>query len=345
MGRFLLLLIIVGQAFGIACSLPQHAQTVVQRRPLEKQQREYKSPVKYSPRDVGYDPKTGELITYDHKPRVELLDAKSGKYAFKWIGYDGEEKMVVYQRPDTIDVVVSGSVSRTPEGVYLYSYKVENLPSSGVELSGFIVQNNAPDTKPVEVNGTPTNLEDINLLDAFRHQRRDGSPPNLPDFHIGQMSSHIEQFKEGGWIHFGMMPSLEPQITPGKSLEVKLLSSAPPGVVECRAFGGPRIIKGVGEHVPMVLGNMLPGYEGLPRGYTIGPVDDMNSLSRAERIKYLLDRLPQFLKLGWMTQETSRRYERHLKSGDLKAISKHVERDLKAEEITTEVFGMIRSVE
>ncbi len=51
------------------------SQTRAQRVPLEKQQREYKSPVNYTPRERGYDPKTGKPIAYDHKPRVELLDA------------------------------------------------------------------------------------------------------------------------------------------------------------------------------------------------------------------------------------------------------------------------------
>ncbi len=104
--RRVLLMFVLGMSIGtLACSQVQQAQTKVQRMPLEKQQREYKSPVNYAPRELGYDPKTGKPIAYDHKPRVELLDAKSGKYLLKWIGYDGKEKTVVFQRGDAVDVV------------------------------------------------------------------------------------------------------------------------------------------------------------------------------------------------------------------------------------------------
>ena len=63
MKYFLLLLVIVAQAFGAACSLSQHAQTVVQRQPLEKQPNTYKTPTNYKPRVSDYDPKTGDEIT------------------------------------------------------------------------------------------------------------------------------------------------------------------------------------------------------------------------------------------------------------------------------------------
>lgn len=344
--KWLLLTLALAQMGGVACSQAQQAQTKAQRQPLEKQQREYKSPTGYEWRDKGYNPKTKEPITYDHKPRIELVDAKSGKYAFKWIGYDGQEKSVIFQRADAVDVVVSGSVSRTPEGSYLYTYEVQNLPTSGAYLSGFAVQNYAPDTRPVEINSRPTNNQDLRLLDAFRNVPPDGNSRsrNLEDFHIGQMSSLIEQFKEGSWIRFAPLPTFNPQIIPGRNFEVKMLSSAPPGLVGCRVTGGELTMKGAGEHMPFALENLLPGYEEWPRGHTIGPVDSLKTLSSADKVKYVLEQLPQFRKLGWMTDEVLHRYEQQLKSGDLGAVSKRIEQDLRTEQITTEVFAIIQAM-
>ncbi|MCA1579687.1 MAG: hypothetical protein LC794_20270 [Acidobacteria bacterium] len=109
------------------CSTSQHAQTKVQRKPLAKQHLESKTPTNHEHRERGYDPKTGKAITYDHKPRVDLIDERSGRYALKWIGYDGKEKSVVFQRGDVLDVVVSATVSRAANK-YVYTYNIENLP-------------------------------------------------------------------------------------------------------------------------------------------------------------------------------------------------------------------------
>lgn len=341
--KWLLLTLALAQVGGVACSQPPQAQTKVQRRPLEKQPHEYSSPAGYEWREKGYDPKTKKPITYDHKPRVEPVDAKSGKYAFKWVGYDGKEKSVIIQRADAVDVVVSATVSRTPEGRYLYTYKVESLPSSGVHLSGVILQNFAPDARPVEVNGRPTNDRDLSLLDAFRNTPSGDTSWNLEDVAIGQMSNLIEQFKEGSWISFGLLPDFNPKITPGRSLEVKILSSAPPGLVGARAVGGELESAAADEHMPFVLENRMPGYGELPRGHTVGPDERLKHLSAAEKIKYLRDRLPQFRNLGWITEETSRSYEQHLKGGDLEAVRKRIDQDLKAEQVTPEVFAIIQA--
>jgi hypothetical protein len=92
-----------------ACS-SQHAQSKTQRQPLEKPPAyEYKTPHSYAPRVRSYNPKTGEPITYDHKRRVEVVDAKAGKYAFNWIGFDGREKAATFYRIDAVDVLVRAS--------------------------------------------------------------------------------------------------------------------------------------------------------------------------------------------------------------------------------------------
>lgn len=341
--KWLMLTLALAQAVGVACSQAQQAQTKVQRRPLEKQPHEYSSPAGYEWREKGYDPKTKEPVTYDHKPRVELVDAKTGKYAFKWVGYDGKEKSVIIQRADAVDVIISAAVSRTSEEQYLYTYKVESLPSSGVHLSGVILQNFAPDAKPVEVNGRPTNDRDLSLLDGFRNTPSGDIPWNLENVAIGQMSNLIEQFREGSWISFGLLPDFNPKITPGRSLEVKIRSSAPPGLVGARAVGGDLESAGADEHMPFVLENRMPGYGELPRGYTVGPDERLKALPPAEKVKYLLDRLPQFHKLGWITKEMSRCYEQHLRGGDFGAVFRRVDQDLKAEQITTEVFAIIQA--
>jgi hypothetical protein len=313
--RCLLSILLLGaQAFGVACS-SQQAQTKVQRQPLEKQQIEFKTPTNYEPRDLGYDPRTGKLITYDHKPRVELVDPKSGKYAFKWIGYDGKQKTVIYQRKDAVDVIVSATVSKTADGQFLYTYEAHNLASSGTYLTTVVIQNFATDVERVQ-----------------------GAV-----LHGGKMSKDIYEFREGNWLSFHDT-SEEVQINPGQSVKVRLTSSAPPGLVGCRVAGGELAYEGAGEDMPMVLENMLPGYKGLPRGYTIGPNDNLKALSSEEKVKYLLEKLPQFRKLGWMTDEASNRYERHLKGNDLNAIFGQIDQDLKADKITTEVFAIIRAM-
>jgi hypothetical protein len=343
--KWLLLISLFGlQILSTACSFQQQAQSVAQRRPLEKRQREFKLPTDYDLRDRGYDPKTGRSNTYDYKPRIEQVDEKSGKIAFKWIGYDGKEKTVIYQRADAVDVIVSATVSKTAEGLYLYTYKVENLPSSGSHLSRFIVQNFAADSKPIQIEGKTPNCRDLILLDSFRNTPCDTTKMNLEDFFfIGQMSNMIEQFKEGNWIVISPLSPTE-QYEPGRSLEVKIVSKAAPGVVKCQAVGGERTMKGVGEHMPSVLENLLPGYEDFPKGYTVGPVDNISSLSNAERIKYLLDKLPQFNKSGWITDDIMQRYDKQLKAGNLDSILKRIESDLKSEAITTEVYAVVQAM-
>jgi hypothetical protein len=309
-----LTLAITSLAYCAACSRAQQAQTKVQRQPLEKQKIELKSPVGYEWRDKGYDPQTGEPITYDHRPRVEPVDKKAGKYAFKWIGYDGKEKVVIFQRADSIDVIVSAAASKKPEGQYLYTYVIENRPSSGTHLSGFTVQNFASDVKRITRGG-----------------------------YGGQMSNLISQFREGNWLHFGST-FIGHEVAPGRHLKLELVSSAPPGLVGCRAYGGESALNGAGEHMPFALESLLPGYEEWPRGYTIGPNEGLKSLEPSERAKHLLDSLPHFQKAGWITDSVLRQYERHLRSGDLKAVSKRADQDLKDEQITTEVFAIIEAM-
>jgi len=177
----------------VSCSSSPQAQTKAQRKPLQRETREYKTPTNYEPRDRGYDPRTRKTITYDHKPRVEPIDEKAGKYAFKWIGYDGKEKSVIFRRGDVIDVIVSASVVKIERGHYLYTYQVHNLPTSATYLKRIIIQNFASDAKP-DVNTT---------------------------FYAGSMSKAINQFREGNWISFADVSDLV-QIDPGQTVTVQI---------------------------------------------------------------------------------------------------------------------------
>ena len=93
--------------------------------------------------------------------------------------------------------------------------------------------------------------------------------------------------------------------------------------------------------MPTELEDVRPGYEALPRGYTIGPVDRLKDLSPTERAKYLIERLPQFENLGWITRSARQWYEANLMSDNIGEVFKRAEQDLKSEQITSEVFGMI----
>lgn len=302
---FALLLLAAGAAY---------PPSKLQRVPLQKKRLIFESPIKYEKRILRYDEKTGQPIYYDPKPRVQLLDAKSGKYAFKWIGYDGKEKTIIFQRADAIDTIVSASVSKTASGQYLYTYNIKNLPSSGTYLSGFAVQTFAPSVKPIPINNG----------------------------YVGKMSKNKEMW-EGNWIYFGSSNFKDP-ILPGQSIELKLLSPTPPGLVECRVHGGELGYKGVGEDMPQELENVLPSYEDWPKGYTIGPYENLKPMTREGRIHEILALLPQFRHLGWITPMALEWYERNLRRSAVEEIRKKAERDLEAGSITTEVYAIIHAV-
>jgi len=103
-------------------------------------------------------------------------------------------------------------------------------------------------------------------------------------------------------------------------------------------------LEGAGEEMPSALENLLPGYAEWPKGYTIGPVENLKTLSSEQRIKYLLERLPQFRKLGWMTDEAVARYEQQLRRNDLESLLNQLDHDLKSEQITTEVLAIIQAM-
>jgi hypothetical protein len=283
------------------------------RVPLEKVNIILKSPTKYERRIIGQDPRTGQPLYYDPKPRVIVLDAKARKYGLRWIGYDRKEKTITYQRPDAVDVVVSASVSRVIGGQYLYVYDIMNLPTSMEYVSTFAVQNHSSKVSPIKSS----------------------------QLYVGGITRNGKEFKAGNWIGFGVLSG---DVTPGKHFEVKLLSSAPPGLVECRV-AGVLGMKGVGEEPPQELENVLPGYEIWPHGYTLGPMDQLSSFSQRERAKYIRGSLPQIRRLGWATPATIRWYEQSLDSQNLNEVIRRADEDFKQGVITSELHDMIKLIQ
>ncbi len=96
--------------------------------------------------------------------------------------------------------------------------------------------------------------------------------------------------------------------------------------------------------MPTILEAALPGYEVLPRGYTIGPIDNLKALAAPERAKYVANLLPQLGQLGWITEDAARWYKRNLSGDNLSKVQKRAAQDLKAERITSEVFAMIEAI-
>lgn len=313
MKKLLLVLTLGAQACLVACAA-MSAHAVAQRRPLEKTRHEYKTPTSYQPRVRGFDPKTGDPVTYDHKPRVEMLDAKTGRYAFRWVGFDGQEKTATFQTADAVDVTVAATVTKTASGDYLYTYEVKNLPSSGAYLKRFMIQNYAPDVTP----------------------EKDGA---LMPF---TMSKDVQGFGEGHWLTFADV-SDDVQVDPGQAVQIHLTSSSPPGLVQCRA-SAQTVVEGADEETPSDLESLMPGFDEYPHGFTVGPVERLKGLSADERTQYLLEHLPQFRKLGWITDGAASRYEEELKTGGVGAVSGRAEADLKAEQITPEVFEVIKAI-
>jgi len=285
------------------------------RLPFQKEEIQLEAPTTYAKRYKGIDPKTGKEIFYDPKPRVDLLESKSGKYALKWIGYNGGELTVVYQRPDVIDAVVSASVSATASNQYLYLYRVENLASSRQDLASIALQHYAFDVKTFKTN----------------------------HIYIGPMSNN-KVLRDGTWIGFGILPMYKPQVVPGQGIEFRLQSSAPPGLVECRIRGQQLVMIGTGEDMPQELENILPGYEAWPSGYTIGPVDKLRGITQQEQIYYLLKVLPHCRQQGWITAQSLRTYEQLLNQKNLQSLFTRVANDLKTNSISTEVFAIIEGM-
>lgn len=269
-----------------------------------------KTPTKYEMRQT----EDGE---YDPKPRVVEVDKKAGKYELRWIGYDGKEKIIEYQRSDSLDALVEASV-KLSDTRSIYRYKIVNLPSSPSFVSEFIVQTFSSDIERERISSGD-------------------------DTYVGHMASFIPQFTEGVWRRFAPLGEAN-MIVPGTNREFEIVSKAQPGLVRCYAGAAEPTLKGVGEHMPSELENAMPGFDELASCVTVGPDERLAKLSIPEKAKYLIDNLPKFVEAGWMAGNTPEIYKKILANDDLAEALKQARSDLDKEYITSEVFHIIEGL-
>jgi hypothetical protein len=297
----------------VASLLPANiAQTtpVRGRLPLQKRNIEIAQPAPYAPEIQGYD-KKGDPIYWDPKPHVVPLGG--GKYAFKWLGHEGRELTLIYQRPDVIDLVAEALVAQGADRRLIYTYNLRNLRTSKLWLGSFFVQTFSASAEGVRGQG----------------------------IYAGVAGSFIKEFSVGRWLGFGMM-GREPKVMPGVTISVAVNSEDLPGVVECRASGGDLTMKGVGEEPPSVLEDLYLRHDAWPHGYTIGPDERILKMSVKARMQYLTQHLPQMLELGWIEDKaTMEWYRGQLEAAKASEVRAQAQKDFQNKLITSEVYGLM----
>ncbi len=307
-----ILFLLVQMSCEFSAQKPLVKQQPAERKMFSRSSVELKSPKSYLNRD-------GKNGAYDPRPQILEIDKKKGKYEFRWIGYDGKQKIVEYQRHDALDAIVEARVERTGDRRFVYTYLVKNLPTS------------------------PTYLHDL-TVQTFSSDIKDEHIPTRDDIMVGHMAKYIPQFSEGIWRRFIPLGEIKPKIHPGSSIEFKIVSLSRPGLVECKATAGDITLKGVGEHMPTELEKAMPGFDELASCLTIGPDERLASLTQSGKVKYLLDNLSKFVEAGWMAGDTPRIYEDLLRRNDLVGAYHQAKNDLKSEFVTNEVFYIIEGL-
>ena len=288
-----------------------HRQQKAQRALFKRSSVVLEPPKEYAMRET----KRGS--TYDPKPRLVAIDEKAGRYELRWIGYDGKEKVVEYQRWDALEAVVEASAEKRSNS-YVYRYVLRNLTSSPNSVLEFLVQ-------------------------TFSRDIGNERVPGNDDIYIGHMSTHIPNFSNGVWRRWGFLTATS-KVPPGESREVQIVSKSQPGVVGCYAGAAEPTLKGAGEHMPEELEMATPGFDGLASCITIGPDERLARMSKDEKVKYLLDNLPKFVEAGWMAGDTPRIYEAILRRNDPHRAYEQAKRDIEKEYITSEVFSIIEGL-
>ena len=242
----------------------------VKRRPLEMVEFEITSPAPYALR-LRRDSAQTEPIEFDPELSIRRVDEGSGRYFLEWRGSGGERKRMEYVRPDTVEVVVAASVGPGTLKKYRYHYELRNSKNSAQYMSGFFIQTLASDViaKPMKENA-----------------------------YVGHMGKHIPQFSHGTWVSFGKS-NFGDEVQPGVISSVWIESDSPPGPVYCRVHGGPMKMIGIGEELPLEIGDVLPGYESWPIGITIGPSEEFAGLEFEDRVHYLDKWFNAITLLGW----------------------------------------------
>ncbi len=288
-----------------------YKQVKFERMPFQKSLHVIKQPRKVD-RTIEYGK------SYKSNTRVVEVDRETGKYEFRWMGIDGKEKMLPYQRPDAIHALVKANVEEIKDGKFIYNYDFKVLDTSPIYFRNFIVQTFG------------TSLEVLNL-DKER-------------ILFGKMSN-VYEFSEGLWWSWGYMGSEKDRIHGGGSLKFHFSSDNPPGVTYCKAGGGEYgITTEIAEDPPSELEDEIPINTDLARGYTLGPDARLKKFSPPDKIKYLLDSLPKFQEAGWMSEGTAKNYGQILKRNDLKGAFEKAKKDFANEFISNEVFQIIEGL-
>ncbi|MEZ5345222.1 MAG: hypothetical protein R2681_06650 [Pyrinomonadaceae bacterium] len=287
-----------------------HEQAKFERARLQKSMFVLKQPEKVD--------RTSEYGTnYDPKPIVVAVDPKTGKYEYRWTGFDGKEKVVAYQRADSIEMISQAHMEKDISGMFVFRYEVEILSSSPTYFRNFIVQTFG------------------SSADSSGHDKE--------KIMIGEMYP-VGDFVEGIWRNWAFVGNADERVTSGTTITFQLSSESPPGIVECRAAGGEFGSIAADEEMPSELENEIPVNQDLARGYTIGPDERLLKFTDSEKFKYLLENLPKFLEAGWMSEGTAKNYENVLKKNDQKELLAKSEKDFKEEYISSEVYVIITSL-
>lgn len=303
----------VAAVLGAAMADLAHAK----RKPLPRPAIEEK--IQHTPtgNSVRMNPRTGQAEEYPLEGEVSL-DSKTGHFRLSWNGIDGRRKTLIWEPPWNIDAVVAASAALDPDTRHIrYAYFIQNLPSSREKLQSLYV----------EASGALENVESPD--DTWYTRPLTGRLREKLDVTAGRAWSQTER---------GLIGLLPGQRATGFSYT----SMAPPGIVRCFVRAHTRG-HSAGEEAPDVLVDAIVKYNWMvPQGYTIGPDERLAKMTLQERLKYLVERLPQMLELGWIeNQQVMGWYETNLKAGKAAEVRARAESDFRKNLITSEVHALM----
>lgn len=259
-----------------------------------------------------YDEATRKIVKFDAEYTTREINRDAGLVEIGWRVRSGERGSFVYQRLDGIAVTVEVSVIRLSSGTYRYTYRLVNSATSRLPLTGFVVQNFAPDASAV----------------------RD------PFVAVPRMASDVTGFNQGNWLLFGSSYFSDP-VPPGSERLAVIESVSPPGVVGCKAYGG-KIFARYPEGTPMPVQDAIGRqyYDLWCRGITLGPSASVGRMRAGERRSYVLDQLPRMRAAGWITSQAEAWYIENL-GRTKELLSRRLRADLAAGQITSEFAAVV----
>ena len=266
---------------------------------------------------IRTNPRTGQVEEYALEGEV-TLDPRSGYFRLSWNGLDGRRKTLIWEPPWNVDALVAARVEYDHDTrLYRYTYTMQSLPSSREKLETLIVELSAP-------------AENVQAPDeTWFSSEANARLAELLGVAAGREWSQARR---------GLVGLLAGQEATGFSYK----SLGLPGIVKCFVRAHTRG-HSAGEEAPDVLVDAIHKYNWMvPQGYTIGPDERLAKMSLKERLKYLVERLPQMLELGWIeNQKVMQWYETNLKTGKVAEVRSRAEADFKKNVITSEVLALM----